>query len=709
MRKLIKTAGLVLVLATLLSMLFGSLPIRTVLASPISIYSINPISGFVGDTIRVNGTIDTPDGNFTIRWNNSSSIISGTATGLNVNKLFVVPQTAGSPSGRNITVELIDAATNASAVANFTLYTRFDLQVGTPAAPKQFQEGNSTNITVSVTGGASNTVYTANITVKDPANQNQFSIAQLSNTTTTGSGSGVKAYPSSFAGASTNHTGNYAVSSNLTTGSKEFFVGLTDKSVYRLKETVLIQATGYKPSEVINADVKFGAVTTASFSNRTADSGGKVSISWAIPANSTPGNYLVTLSNTTNPGTVKTPKDSQAFEVLGVICQILTKNLAGEGIKGITVEVYNSTTPNILYYSGASNVTGWTRFNLAAGNYTFRAYWKAVEVGIPRLSNQSILTDTMLDFSVQLTDLQAFVRDINGGVPLVGLGLSYNYTTRTNLTKSETASMITDETGMSKISNLFTNLSYVLRGSRYGLSLPGLPLPNKTLAVPLNIVTVVLPTYTAVVSLLDAKDTAVSGIRIAAYEWSSGFTDPLVMETSSNGKASLSLTFGKYHLRAFGDSLVLNDTDLDLIENNLNFTFSLQVLNVDITVSVRDYFGQPISNANVTVEHRVGNDYVLAYSKFTGSDGSATFESVVGGDSRVSVYAGGNLVGTETQFVSGAQNAVQFDVAEYVSVFGSVISTGLFAFVLFLIVMVVVVILILSRKRLMKVLRRGKS
>lgn len=702
-----KTVGIVLVLMTLTSILFGSLSVRRALASSIDFTS--PTNGFVGDTVRINGTIDTPDGNFTVRWNNSTNVTTGRATGLTINTSFIIPPTVGAPSGRNITVELIDVATNASAVVNFILYTRFDLQVGTPTAPKQFHEGNSTNITVSVTGGASYAVYVANITVKDPANQTRFSIAQLSNTTTTGSGSGVKAYPSSFAGASTNHTGNYVVSSNLTTGSKEFFVGLTDKSIYRLKETVLIQATGYKPSEVVKADVKFGAVTVASFPNRTADGGGKVSISWAIPANSTPGDYLVTLSNTTSTGTVKTPRDSQAFEVLGVICQILTKNLAGEGTRGTAVEIYNSTTPNTLYYSGVSNATGWTRFNLAAGNYTFRAYWKAVEVGIPRLYNQSILTDTILLFPVQLTDLQAFVRDVNGGVPLVGLGLSYNYTTRTNLTKSETASMITDDTGISKVSNLFTNLTYILKGSRYGLGLPGLPLQNKTSAVPLNIVTVVLPTYTAVVSLLDAKGTAVSGVRIAAYEWSSGFTDPLVMETSGNGKASLSLTFGKYHLRAFGDSLVLNDTELDLIENNLNFTFSLDVLNVDITVSVRDFFGQPIPNANVTVEHRVGNDYVLAYSQFTGSDGSATFESAVGGDSRVSVYAGGSLVGTETQFLSGAHNAVQFDVAEYVSVFGSVISTGLFAFVLFLIVMVVVVILILSRKRLMKVLRRGKS
>jgi len=628
-----------------------------------------------------------------------------------VNTTFVLPQTPGSPTGRNITVELIDVSINASAVAslNFTLYTRFDLQVATPAPPKQFQEGNSTNITVSVTGGASNTMYVANITVKDPANQARFSIAQLSNTTSTGSGGTARTYPSNFLGASTNHTGNYIVSSNVTTGSKDFVVGLTGKSVYRLNEDVSIRATGYRPSEAVVATVKLGNVTAASFTDHTADSGGKVSISWAIPKNTTPGNYQVSVTNATSAGTVKIPRDTHTFEIVGVICQILVQNIAGEGIAGVTVEAYTSTTPTTVYHRGTSNSTGWARFNLAAGNYTFRAFLKAVEIGLPPISNQSITTDTILNFPVQLTDLQILVRGINGGIPLVNLEVSYNYTTRTNQTPSETKSMTTDETGISRINNLFVNLSYVLKGSRYGLSLPGLPLPNKTLAVSLNTVTIVLPTYTAVVSLLDAKDAAVSGITIAAYEWSSGLTDPLVTETSIDGKASLSLTFGKYRLRAFDNSLVLNDTGLDLIENNMNFTFSLDLLNVDITVSVRDFFGQPIANANVTVERRVGSDYVLAYNQFTGSDGSVTFNSVLGGDSRVSVYAGGNLVGTEMQFLSGAQSTIRFDVAQYVSVFGSVVSAGLFAFLLFLIVTLVVVVLILSRKRLTKILRRSKS
>ena len=706
-----KTVSLIMVCVTLLSMLLGSLPVKRAFASPIAI-SINPTSGFVGDTVSVNGTIDTLDGNFTIRWDNSLNITGVLrATGLTANTSFVIPPTVGALSGRNVTVELIDVTTNTVAAANFTLKTKFELQVETPPAPKQLQEGNSTNITVNVTGGASNAIYVANITVKDPANQTHFSIAQLSNTTSTGSGGSVNVYPSVFSGASTNYVGNYTVSSNVTASSEAilFFVGLTDKSTYRLNGIVSIQATGYSPSEKVTANIKFGAVTAASFPNRTVDSGGKVSISWTIPPNATPGNYEVTLTNTTSTGTVKTPRDTQSFEIVGVICEILTKNLAGESIQGVAVEAYNSTTPTTLHYSGKSNATGWVRFNLAAGNYTFRAFWKAVEVGFPSLSNQSILVDRILNFTVQLTDVQAFVRDVNGGVPLIDLEFSYNFTTRSNQTRSETVSVITDDSGMSKINNLFVNLSYILEGRRYGLALPGLPLQNKTLTVPLNIVTIVLPTYNVVVSLFDAKGTAISGIRIAAYEWSSGVTDPVLTETSSGGRANLSLTFGKYHLRAFDDSLVLNDTALDVIEDNLNFTFSLGVFNVDITVLVRDFFGQPIANANVTVERRISSGYVFAYSRLTDSGGSVTFQSVVGGDSRVSVYVSGSLVGTETRFLSGAQSTVRFDVAECVSDFGYLVSLGLFAFILFLIVIVVIVILVLSRKRLMRVFRRGKS
>jgi len=707
-KKTLKNMGTILVLITLFSLFFASLPTQRVMATNTEIITINPSSGFVGNTTRIYGTINTTDGFFTVRWNQTLNITTSQATGVNVNASFLVPQTLGALTGRNVTVELIDDATGAIATTNFTLYTKFDMQVITLPPPKQMQEGSPMSIMVNVTGGEANTVYTANITVKNPANQTHSTPASLSNTTTIGSGSSIKTYPSNFPGAHTNYTGKYLVNSSVTAAQKEFFIGLTDKSVYQRNETVLIQATGYSPSEVATLNIKFGTLPEEGFpKNRTADSGGKVAFSWKIPLNATPGTHTVTLTSATTGGTTKVPADIQNFEILGITSKVLTKNLADTAVVGVSVEVYKSTTPGSVLLSGKSNASGWIIFNLDSGNYTFKALWKGVQVY--SLINESITESTPpLNFTLQLTNLRTIVKNQSGGLPFIDLRTSYNYTTRANENKTEIVSLKTNLSGTAEIENVFTNLSYRLEARRYSFQLPGTPLENKTLPTGWNIVTIVVPTYTAFVQVFDAKGEGVSGVRIAAYEWSSGATQPQQTQTSDGGKATFSLTFGKYRLRASADSLVLNETTLDLIENNLNFTFNLATFKMDITASVRDYFGQPIANANVTIEHKIGEEYVFAYSQLTSADGSTTFISGTGGDSRISIYLGGKLVAVKSQFLSARQSSVEFQVAEYVAIFGYSIPTSLFALLIFLMV-IAVGFLVISRGQLMKAFRKKRK
>src|SRR3972149_10144564 len=120
-KKTLKKMGAILVLITLFSVLFVFLPTQRVMATPGTI-AISPARGFVGNTIRLNGTIDTSNGNFTLRWDNTLNITTGTAVGFNVTASFIVPPTVAALSGRNVTVELIDISTfpNSIATANFT-------------------------------------------------------------------------------------------------------------------------------------------------------------------------------------------------------------------------------------------------------------------------------------------------------------------------------------------------------------------------------------------------------------------------------------------------------------------------------------------------------------------------------------------------------------------------------------------------------------
>jgi len=597
-------------------------------------------------------------------------------------------------------VDIVNATTPGTVKApsddqNFTVF-------GVPfysvfPQPDRIQEGLNTTLTVTLRDAAVSTNYSIQIRVNEPGGKS-YNISRFIETNGTGFGSISIKYWGDF-GAHTNLVGTYTATINETLATANFTVGLADKTEYRRGETVLVQAAGYGVSEVVTVNMKIGLLSAGGFPvNHTADGDGRVTFSWKISLNATPGTYNLTLASATSEGTVKTPFDTQNFEVLGVICRVQTKNLADDAVGGVSVEVYNTTAAGSPLIVGNSTVKGMIIFNLDEGNYTFKALWKGVQVGN---FSESITADKTLNFTLQLTDLRILVRDATGGLPLIALRIGYNYTTRANVTKSESMSLETNISGVAEIDNMFVNLSYVLEGWRFGFSLPGTPLKNETLSLPWNIVVISVPTYTTLVQVFDSKGSAVSGIRISAYGWITGTSQPVQTQLSVKGNVTFLLTFGKYLLRAFYDSLALNETALDLIEDNFNFTFHLATLNTDFTIQVRDYFGQPVANANVTVERKIGEEYFFAYSQFTGADGSATFASKVGGDSRISIYVGGKLVAVKTQFLSGGHSLVDFQVAEYVAILGYPIPTGLFALLSFILVLAVV-FLVLARGRLMK-------
>ena len=106
-KKAMKTLTVLLVLMSAFSTL-KLIPIPQVMAQPT--ISISPTSGHVGANVTVNGTIETADGTFKVRWDQALNVTSGEADGYNVTTSFIVPPTNASSTGRNIIVELIDSA-----------------------------------------------------------------------------------------------------------------------------------------------------------------------------------------------------------------------------------------------------------------------------------------------------------------------------------------------------------------------------------------------------------------------------------------------------------------------------------------------------------------------------------------------------------------------------------------------------------------------
>jgi 5-hydroxyisourate hydrolase-like protein (transthyretin family) len=292
-------------------------------------------------------------------------------------------------------------------------------------------------------------------------------------------------------------------------------------------------------------------------------------------------------------------------------------------------------------------------------------------------------------------------------VPFVDIALKLNFTTRDNKTTSQILSMLTNVTGTAKLRNLFTNETYQVEARRYNLLFTTQTLtiePSPTSA--LISLELTLPTYTMNVHVLDSKTAPVSRVEIRVYEWASGVTSPLMsLQTNASGDGSFSLPFGIYRLKAYEGDVFLGETLLSLVQNQSNFTFSLSALNVDVTVTVLDYFGRPIANAMVEIERKIAQEYLGIDKKSTGADGSATFPSILGGDSRISVYVAGKLVAAKTQLLDGTSSQVTFNIGEYITIVGYPVETSLFVLFSFMLVLVILLVII-NRKRIIQVARR---
>jgi len=572
------------------------------------------------------------------------------------------------------------------------------------ANPARLQEGFNTTITVEARNEIANSTVTVNVNVTDPTGAPHVKSLGLT-TNGTGFGSNTTQYWSNFAGSTnTNYVGLYLISLNETLANANFTVGLTDKPQYKKTETVSIRAIDYLPSENVTISLKLNNVSVTGFPKfKTANASGIVIDTWTIPSDATPGNYQVSLTSTTNQ-TLKIPVDADTFTVLGAICSIKTENLSNQTVASVTIEVYNATTNNYLNISSVTNSSGWTQVSLDRGNYTFKAFINNVEVG--NLSNLSVTVDNTFIIRLQLVNFTAFVETEAGEeVPFIDVSLKYNYTTRDNETLPATLSLRTNPAGVAEGQNILTNITYTVEARRYGAIFNSTTLIVEFLpASPLITLRFKLPNYWLNVHVLDSTNQNAGQLRIRVYEWSSGVATPVQsLETNSSGDASFFLPFGKYRLRAYNDAAFLSETMVDLIETPLTFVFSLNTVNLKVTVLILDNFGQPIANAEVKIERQNDQEYVPVESKLTDAGGSAVFDLPVGGDSLISVYITGRPAAVKGQFLDNNSNRITFKLEEYVAILGYPISTGLFALVTFILILAILSLIILVRKQLARV------
>jgi len=391
-----------------------------------------------------------------------------------------------------------------------------------------------------------------------------------------------------------------------------------------------------------------------------------------------------------------------------IICEIQTTNLANQTVAGVLVEVYNATSGLYLNLSNETDGTGRVKFSLEVGNYTFKAFWKNVEVGAVT-QNVTEIVPLQLNCT-RLSNLKLTVTNETGApIPFINLNLKYNYTTRDNETIPETGSFTSNINGTVILQNTFTNISYLIEARRYGF------LFNTTFIESLpaqawNNITIIAPTYALFVQVLDSKDTPAVGLNVKAYEWSSGINgEPLQQEqTNFNGNVTFSLTTGKYRLRVYNDTTFVNEVTVDLVQNPSFKVIPIDVYKVNLTVLVVDYFGQPIPNVLVVFQRKADSNYKIVENKTTASDGVAWFNGIIGGDSRIYVSMAGKPSETQYLYLVDSKQ-ILFKLDGYVAVAGYALETSQFVTIVILLILIIAFIIASTYKRLPRLLQRRRK
>jgi len=637
-------------MAMLLATTFIAPFMPPVLATPIEITSIDPKRGPVGTIVRVIGEIDTLGGSYKIWWDEELSKEGNCPSdSKEVNDTFTVPSSSEGVHD----VVLFDATSyTASAPVQFLVTT---LSYTVSMEPARIQEGLNTTITVGMQGALANKNYPLTMNVTTPKNASYT--ANLTVTTNeVGFGNVSKIFWGEFPGANTTFVGTYSVAINKTLATGNFTVGLTDKPIYERNETVYIRGSGYQPNENVTVNIKFGEANVTRYPKNETATEGVVIDSWNIPTDATIGTYIVTLVGAT---TIKDPPDVQEFSVR-LVCQIQSKKLDGEVLAGVEVRVYNATMGAVS--ASLTDEEGWAKFWLESGNYTFEARW-----GEP---GRRILVGTLVNVSIieSVTNLTlwcwiARLRiTISPPLPFIDINLTYQNTTKPYVTNSSGTWEIPGDVP--------TNISYTIEARRYNLlfnttSMEKLPAAMNTSWV--NI-TITCPTYTMFVHVLDSKGLPIQNVTVAAYEWASGVAKPAESGTTNSwGSAALSCIFGKYKIWVYNQdrTVVLNETVVNLIEDQLFFVVHCKIFNVDLSVVVKDCFGNPISNALVKVER----ENVDARAQKTESNGKTLFKNITGGEIQISVSVKGKLCETRSIYLDETRVEV-FKLDRYVMVAG---------------------------------------
>ncbi len=670
-------------------------------AGEVALSQINPSEGPVGSTVSVAGQISTENGSYKVFFDNQP-VKNGSALLFDVADSITVPN---STSGV-YSIELLDVISGESSSLNFTVTTRYEVKALAPTFPRQLQEGANVTVLAVVTGGDSATA--ANMTVRTSANSTHMSSVTVP-VSQNGYGQVSKTYPIDFSGnPHTFYVGSYNLTLkafNQTLATSNFTIGLTDFEEYHRFQTVQIQALNYTSSDRLKISVFQNDKTVFESAPRNAsEPRGMIAANWTIPANASFGVYTVNVTAVTPLVKEKPVADTQIFSVVSKLfeCEVNVVNLDGEPVEKIVVEANDTVTSTVS--TSTTNKNGLASFTLEASTYAFSAILNNSNVGVTSEVDltRNFTGISALSIASSLAHIKTLVEDEQGNpMPFVTVTANFTFTTRANTTIAQVVSAQTSVSGAATLRNLFVNVNYTVETSRYGHAF-GSTILNLTSSTWFNVTT---PTHLLAVTVDDRSHMPLQNVQVKVYEWSTGLNatgDSLSKQgtTDENGNINFNFTFGKYGVLVFVDGILTNKSSVNLVSDPTVFQVHCRTYPLTLNVTVLDYFGQGIVDANVTVER----EGLFIASSNTGGSGVAQFKMLVGGNYKIFVRIGEKPVKITTLLFEEPET-VMLKVGGITSIGGFTAETSHVAtavFTLLLILFFALSLFIRRRRRLLK-------
>jgi Carboxypeptidase regulatory-like domain len=575
----------------------------------------------IGTSVNVQGTIYTANGSYQILLG-TNVVRSGDADGFYVNDNFTVPELQSGTYA--LTLKDVQVASSSNP-QEFTISTGYSIN----AVPASVQEGNSVALNVAVNGGQQGKSYSAIIAVSLPNSATTYSkTVSLGTPNDKGTASAQVTFPdSSFqpAGAVTDYSGSYKISFNQSLASTELNVNILDSSTYHKGQTVNIRATGYQPSQTATITITSSAGNPLQSEEVTASSVGLITSSWVVSSAASIGDYTVRINPS---GTQKAIADQQTFTVEGYSVKVITKNLNGAIVPSITLQAEDAQTQSI--YSATSGPDGAANFKLETGTNVLTAFWNTVNVGQTNITVSGEATFTM---TCQLTDLKITTENTQGVVmPFVNLNIAYHYQSPSG-SKTGNATGQTGPSGSFTLNSVLPAATYTIDASVYNqIFNAGNNTASNLPGIATSQVSIICPDESITFSVIGFSQQGIPNARIELVELSNGLF--YSAKTDNNGATAIKATFGMYRARIFKDNFLINETNIQVFSSGQK-QIRANLYGIELTVSVVDFLGSPISNVQVTINGQ------QQLSKPTQNNGKATFNDIVGGNMQIIAQASG--------------------------------------------------------------------